>query len=43
MAEVRIDGAATALALAGAPVARAEGFHEHAASMEARMHDRPVP
>jgi histidinol dehydrogenase len=37
MAEVHIDGAATALAKAGAPVARAEGFEMHARSMEARQ------
>jgi histidinol dehydrogenase len=37
MSEVRIDGAAAALAKAGAPVARAEGFTVHAASMEARV------
>jgi histidinol dehydrogenase len=37
MSEVRIDGAAAALARAGAPVARAEGFTVHAASMEARV------
>lgn len=36
MSEVRIGEAAGALALAGAPVARAEGFGEHAASMEMR-------
>lgn len=37
VSEVRIDGpAATALAAAGAPLARAEGFVAHAASMEAR-------
>jgi histidinol dehydrogenase len=37
MAEVHIDGAADALAKAGAPVARAEGFELHARSMEARQ------
>ena len=37
MAEVHIDGAASALAKAGAPVARAEGFEMHARSMEARQ------
>jgi histidinol dehydrogenase len=37
MAEVHIDGAAPALARAGAPVARAEGFELHARSMEARQ------
>jgi histidinol dehydrogenase len=36
MAEVHIGEAATALARAGAPIARAEGFTAHAASMEAR-------
>jgi histidinol dehydrogenase len=37
MAEVHIGGAASALAKAGAPVARAEGFELHARSMEARQ------
>jgi len=36
MAEVRIGPAAGALARAGAPIARAEGFAEHARSMEVR-------
>jgi histidinol dehydrogenase len=36
MSEVRIDGAAGALAAAGAPIARAEGFERHAVSMEVR-------
>jgi histidinol dehydrogenase len=36
MAEVRIGPAAPALARAGAPIARAEGFEHHAASMEIR-------
>jgi histidinol dehydrogenase len=36
MAEVRIRAAAPALARAGAPIARAEGFEHHAASMEIR-------
>ena len=36
MAEVRVDAAASALARAGAPIARAEGFEHHAASMEIR-------
>jgi histidinol dehydrogenase len=36
MSEVRIGAAAAALASAGAPIARAEGFPEHAASMEMR-------
>ncbi|HWF35063.1 MAG TPA: histidinol dehydrogenase [Solirubrobacteraceae bacterium] len=35
--EVRIGGAAAALARAAAPVARAEGFELHARSMEARV------
>jgi histidinol dehydrogenase len=36
MSEVRIGSAAGALARAGAPIARAEGFEVHAASMEVR-------
>ena len=36
MSEVRIGAAAPALAAAGAPIARAEGFPGHAASMEVR-------
>jgi histidinol dehydrogenase len=36
MSEVRIGRAAGALARAGAPIARAEGFEVHAASMEVR-------
>jgi histidinol dehydrogenase len=36
MAEVRVGAAAPALARAGAPIARAEGFEHHAASMEIR-------
>jgi histidinol dehydrogenase len=36
MAEVRVGAAAPALARAGAPIARAEGFEQHAASMEIR-------
>jgi histidinol dehydrogenase len=36
MSEVRIGPAAAALARAGAPIARAEGFELHAASMEVR-------
>jgi histidinol dehydrogenase len=36
MSEVRIGDAAGALACAGAPIARAEGFEVHAASMEVR-------
>jgi histidinol dehydrogenase len=37
MSEVRSGPAAAALAAAGAPIARAEGFAEHAASMEMRQ------
>jgi histidinol dehydrogenase len=40
MAEVQIGGAAPALARAGAPIARAEGFEHHAASMEIRENRR---
>jgi histidinol dehydrogenase len=36
MAEVRVGSAAPALARAGVPIARAEGFEQHAASMEIR-------
>jgi histidinol dehydrogenase len=36
MAEVSVGPAAAALARAGAPIARAEGFEHHAASMEIR-------
>jgi histidinol dehydrogenase len=43
MAEVRIGTAAAELARAGAPIARAEGFAQHAASMEARCQNRPSP
>src|SRR4051794_21664842 len=43
MSEVRIDGAAAALARAGAPIARAEGFTVHAASMEARVQNGGRP
>jgi histidinol dehydrogenase len=39
--EVHIGAAAAALARAGAPVARAEGFEWHARSMEARIGDNP--
>jgi histidinol dehydrogenase len=42
MAEVRVGPAASALARAGAPIARAEGFEHHAASMEIRE-NRPRP
>ena len=37
--EVHIGAAAAALAAAGAPIARAEGFEVHAESMEARVGD----
>jgi histidinol dehydrogenase len=43
MAEVRIGPAAAALARAGAPIARAEGFEQHAASMEVRCQNRSAP
>jgi len=39
--EVRVGGAASALARAGVPIARAEGFAAHAASMEIR--ENPAP
>lgn len=39
--EVHIGAAAAALAAAGAPVARAEGFAEHARSMELRKDEGP--
>jgi histidinol dehydrogenase len=41
MSEVRIGSAAATLAVAGAPIARAEGFGVHAESMEARVGDNP--
>ena len=41
--EVHIGDAAAALARAGAPLARAEGFEWHARSMEARIGDNPDP
>ncbi|MFP5361826.1 MAG: histidinol dehydrogenase [Thermoleophilia bacterium] len=41
MSEVHIGGAAPALAAAGAPIARAEGFSVHAESMEARVRENP--
>ncbi len=41
MAEVRLGPAAGELARAGAPIARAEGFARHAASMEIRENPRP--
>jgi len=40
MSEVHIGGAAPALAAAGAPIARAEGFSVHAESMEARVGEK---
>jgi histidinol dehydrogenase len=40
MAEVRVGTAAPALARAGAPIARVEGFEHHAASMEIRENPR---
>lgn len=43
VAEVRIGHAATALAPAGAAIARAEGFEVHAESMEARMGENRAP
>jgi histidinol dehydrogenase len=41
MSEVRIGSAASALAAAGAPIARAEGFERHAVSMEVRENRSP--
>ena len=41
MAEVRLNGAAPALARAGVPIAKAEGFQAHAASMALRQNPRP--
>jgi histidinol dehydrogenase len=43
MSEVRIGPAAAALAAAGGPVARAEGFEVHAASMEVRENHAREP
>jgi histidinol dehydrogenase len=43
MSEVRVGGAAPALAQAGAAVARAEGFVVHAQSMEARVKENATP
>ena len=37
--EVHVGAAAAALAAAGAPIARAEGFEVHAESMEARVRE----
>jgi histidinol dehydrogenase len=42
MSEVRIGPAAATLAVAGAPIARAEGFDVHAESMEARVGENPA-
>jgi histidinol dehydrogenase len=39
LSEVHVGGAAPALAAAGAPIARAEGFAVHAESMEARVRE----
>jgi histidinol dehydrogenase len=41
MAEVRLNDAAPALAAAGVPIAEAEGFAAHAASMQLRQNQRP--
>jgi histidinol dehydrogenase len=41
MAEVRLHEAAPALARAGVPIAEAEGFQRHAASMALRQNPRP--
>ena len=41
MSEVHVGAAAAALAQAGAPIARAEGFEAHAQSMEARVRENP--
>ena len=41
MAEVRLNAAGPALAAAGVPIARAEGFPAHAASMQIRENPRP--
>jgi histidinol dehydrogenase len=43
MAEVHIGEAAAALARAGAPLARAEGFRVHADSMQARVRENGAP
>lgn len=43
VAEVHIGDAAAALARAGAPIARAEGFRLHAESMEARVRENGAP
>ena len=41
MAEVRVGGAAAALARAAVPIAEAEGFAVHAESMSARIRENP--
>jgi histidinol dehydrogenase len=41
MSEVHLGPSASALARAGVPVARAEGFTVHAESMEARQNGAP--
>jgi histidinol dehydrogenase len=43
MAEVRLNDAAPALARAGIPIAEAEGFAAHAASMQFRDPSRLTP
>ena len=43
MSEVRVGAAAAELARAGVPLAEAEGFAVHAASMRARIRDNPAP
>jgi histidinol dehydrogenase len=43
MAEVRVGQGADRLAVAGARIARAEGFEVHAESMEARVGENPEP
>jgi histidinol dehydrogenase len=43
MSEVHVGPAADALARAGVPLAEAEGFAVHAASMRARIRDNPAP
>jgi histidinol dehydrogenase len=41
MAEVRVGAAGPALAAAGVPIAEAESFPAHAASMKLRQNPRP--
>jgi histidinol dehydrogenase len=43
MAEVRVGGAAASLAAAGVPIAEAEAFELHAASMRLRSRPRLAP